>query len=61
MNRYYSKFTGKQIDAMLTMIAEQTIQLAVCKNCGAPLSSDGECAYCGTTYKYILIEKEKAR
>lgn len=56
---YLSKFTGKQIDDLLTCVAEGRIQAAVCQKCGAPLNDKMKCEYCGTTYRYVLEEAEK--
>jgi predicted amidophosphoribosyltransferase len=56
---YLSKFTGEEIDALLTCVAEQKIQAAICQRCGAPLNSDMKCEYCGTAYRYVLEEAAK--
>ena len=56
-NAYYSKFTGAEIDKLLSTVKRGSVEAAICKCCGAPLGKDEKCEYCGALYKYALERK----
>jgi len=57
-NLFHSKYTCEQVEAMFDMISQGVADAALCKCCGAPLTKDGKCEYCGVQYKYVLERKD---